>query len=68
MSNYKGRPLTPAEQAQEQANHCAYIKYCAQKLVQDAVALGVVLTIEAVPLEPLAMRNYAHHVAVRVAR
>ena len=40
----------------------------AQRLVQEAERLGVVLTIEQVPLQPLAMGNYKSIVGVRPAR
>lgn len=45
-----------------------YIKAHAEALVAEAARLGVVLTVEQQPLEPLAMGNYATIVSVRRAR
>lgn len=39
----------------------------AQALVQHATQQGLVLTIEQMPLKPLAQGNYAHQVSVRLA-
>lgn len=44
------------------------IRVAGEALVQRATAAGVVLTIEQVPLEPLAMRHYETRVIVRKAR
>ncbi len=46
----------------------ADVERAAQRLVQEAERLGVVLTIEQVPLQPLAMGNYKSIVGVRPAR
>lgn len=43
-------------------------KRAAQRLVQEAERLGVVLTVEQVPLQPLAMGHYKTVVGVRPAR
>ena len=40
----------------------------AQELVAYAERMGVVLTVEQVPLQPLAMGNYRTEVSVRPAR
>ena len=46
----------------------ADVERAAQRLVQEAERLGVVLTVEQVPLQPLAMGNYETVVGVRPAR
>lgn len=46
----------------------ADIKFAAEELVRRAVKEGVVLTIEQVPLTPLAMGHYYTVASVRLAR
>ena len=46
----------------------ADVEKAAQRLVQEAERLGVVLTVEQVPLKPLAMGHYETVVGVRPAR
>lgn len=46
----------------------ADVEKAAQRLVQEAERLGVVLTVEQVPLQPLAMGHYETIVGVRPAR
>jgi hypothetical protein len=47
-------------------NHAPdYIKQKALALAYEAAQWGIVLTIEQVPLQPLAMRNYETVVSVR---
>lgn len=47
--------------------HKATVREIAEKLVQDAASVGVVLTIEQVSLQPPAMGNYKTVVSVRSA-
>ena len=49
-------------------NTIADVEKAAQRLVQEAERLGVVLTIEQVPLKPLAMGHYETVVGVRPER
>ncbi len=44
------------------------IRHKAEALVAEAARLGVVLTVEQQPLQPLAMGNYTTVVSVRRAR
>lgn len=46
----------------------ADVERAAQRLVQEAERLGVVLTVEQVPPQPLAMGHYKTVVGVRPAR
>jgi hypothetical protein len=46
----------------------AFVEHEAQQLVRTAAGLGVVLSIEPRPLQPLAMGHYETFVAVRLAR
>ena len=46
----------------------ADVERAAQRLVQEAERLGVLLTVEQVPLQPLAMGHHKTVVGVRPAR
>lgn len=46
----------------------ADVERAAQRLVQEAERLGIVLTVEQVPLQPLAMGHHQTVVSVRPAR
>lgn len=50
----------------ESARH--WVEHDARRLVERAERLGLVLTIEQRPLQPLAMGNYEAVVSVRPAR
>lgn len=44
------------------------LRYVVENIVADAAAEGLVLTVEQVPLQPLAMGHYQTVVSVRRAR
>lgn len=46
----------------------ADVQHAAELLIRTAEDIGVVLTIEQVPLEPLAMGHYKTVARVRIAR
>jgi hypothetical protein len=58
----------PKYTAEQLATNAASIKQLANGLVSLAADMGLVLTIEQRPIQPLAMGNYETVVSVRPAR
>lgn len=61
-------PIKFTGTAQETGERMHAIAEGAHMLIEDARAAGVVVTIETMPLDPLAMRNYRMVPTVRLAR
>ena len=64
-----GAPANPHEALLTfDAIECLEMQWAFEDLVKDAAEKGMVVTVEQVPLQPLAMGNYETRVTVRKAR
>jgi hypothetical protein len=61
-------PAIPPRDAKGQEQLLSFFRYSLARLIDDADRCGVVLTIECVPRQPLAMGNYAMVPGVRSKR
>lgn len=61
--------IPPAQpNAKDRERYRGFILYEAQRVIEEAKRLGIVLTIHTEPQQPLAMRNYRMVAEVRDAR